>query len=113
MIVVGVRQRMTMRFQLILQFAGASAEDRDAMIALEEAIIRVLDDAGDVDGHDVGSGEMNVFILTDDPKLAFERIKHLVGTSRFMSDTKVAYREIGTDVFRVLFPPGVTRFQIS
>ena len=37
-----------------------------------------LGDVGIVDGHDFGSGEMNIFVHTDNPKSAFEKIKALV-----------------------------------
>ena len=40
------------------------------MIELEEGIMTSLGNLGQVDGHDAGSGEMNIFILTDQPKVA-------------------------------------------
>ena len=56
------------------------------MIELEEIIIRSLGNLGKVDGHDAGSGEMNIFVLTDHPELAFERVKQVLGTEDFMPD---------------------------
>ena len=102
-----------MKYQLVLQLPAASIKDYDAMVELEEAIIKSLGGVGDVDGHDAGSGEMNIFVLTDEPQAAFERVKALLGTEDFMPDLKVAYREIGTNVFTVLHPPGLTRFAIA
>ena len=83
------------------------------MIEIEEVVIGGLSDLGKVDGHDAGSGEMNIFILTDRPKLAFERVKRVLGTKDFMPDLKVAYREVGKDEFTILYPAGLTYFAIA
>jgi hypothetical protein len=60
-----------MEYLLVLQFPASSIKDYDVMVEFENAIIRTLDGFGKVDGHDFGLGEMNIFILTDEPKLAF------------------------------------------
>jgi hypothetical protein len=83
------------------------------MIELEETIMRSLGNLGKVDGHDAGSGEMNIFILSDHPKLAFERVNRVLGTEDFMPDLKVAYREIGKDEFTILHPAGLSYFAIA
>ena len=83
------------------------------MIELEEVIMRSLGNLGKVDGHDAGSGEMNIFILTEHPKLAFERVKQVLGTKDFMPDLKVAYREVGKEEFTILHPAGLTNFSIA
>jgi hypothetical protein len=102
-----------MKYQLVLQLPASSVKDYDAMIELEETIIRSLGNLGKVDGHDAGSGEMNIFILTDHPKLAFERVKQVLGTKDFMPELKVAYREIGKDQFIILHPAGLSCFAIA
>ena len=56
-----------MKYQLVLQFSGDSIGDYDAMIALEKDLIDELQGCANVDGHDVGSGGTNIFILTHDP----------------------------------------------
>jgi hypothetical protein len=64
-----------MKYQLILQLPASSAEDYDEMIELEEIVIGNLANLGCLDDHDAGSGEMNIFILADFSKAAFDRIK--------------------------------------
>jgi len=59
-------------YQLVIQLSG---DDLDALVRLEEAVVERLGDLGDVDGHDIGRGEMNIFIFTDDPRRAFDRIR--------------------------------------
>jgi hypothetical protein len=102
-----------MKYQLVLQLPASSIKDYDAMIELEETVMRNLGNFGAVDGHDAGSGEMNIFVLTDHPKLAFEGIKRVLGTKDFMPDLKVAYREIGKDEFTILYPAGLSYFAIA
>ena len=53
-----------MKYQLVLQLPASSIKDYDEMIELEETIIKGIGSLGKVDGHDAGSGEMNIFILT-------------------------------------------------
>jgi hypothetical protein len=102
-----------MKYQLVLQFPASSISDYDAMIELEEKIMQGLGDLGEVDGHDAGAAEMNVFILTDQPEFAFERVKDIVGTKDFMPDLKAAYREVGTNEYTILYPEGLTRFSLA
>lgn len=83
------------------------------MVELEDTIMRSLGNLGGVDGHDVGSGEMNIFILTDHPEPAFERIKPLLGTGDFMPDLKVAFRMIGHDEFTILHPADLTHLALA
>lgn len=102
-----------MKYQLVLQLPAFSAEDYDEMIELEKIIEGNLADLGDADGHDAGSGEMNIFILTDSPKAVFDRIRQAPAMRNVMPDLKVAYREIGKDDFTILHPAGLTRFAIA
>jgi len=99
--------------ELVLQLSGNSIQDYDAIVELENCIIAGLENLGDVDGHDMGAGEMNIFIRTDAPKLAFERIKTLAGIKDFMPNIKVAFRDIGGDDFTILYPAGLTHFVIT
>lgn len=103
-----------MNYQLVLQLPASSIRDYNAMIELEDVIIATLGDLGDVvDGHDAGLGEMNIFILTNEPRNAFDRVRQVLGTKDFLPELKVAFREIGKDRFTILYPPGLTNFAIS
>jgi hypothetical protein len=63
-----------MQYQLTLQFRGDSLGDYDAMVALEGELTEQVGDSADVDGHDCGSGETNIFIFTPDPAAPFQRL---------------------------------------
>jgi len=64
--------------ELVLQLPANSVKDYDTFIELENNIAAGLKNLGEVDGHDFGVGEMNIFVRTDCPKLAFEKIKSLI-----------------------------------
>ena len=99
--------------ELVLQLPGSSIKDYDSLIELEDSIIRDLGTVGKVDGHDMGVGEMNIFVRTDHPKLAFEKIKSILGTRDFMPQLKAAYRDVGGDTFTIIYPSTLEHFSIA
>jgi hypothetical protein len=90
--------------ELVLQLPADSIKDFDTLVELEDRIIACLENLGKVDGHDMGVGEMNIFVRTDHPKLVFNKIKAVLGTQDFMPDLKAASRCVGKDDFTILYP---------
>jgi hypothetical protein len=101
-----------MKYQLVLQWPASSIKDFDAVIEVESVLIDGLTADSEVDGHDAGSGETNIFIRTNDPIQAFDEIKSILGSRDFWVDTRVAYREVGKDDYIVLWPAGLANFRI-
>lgn len=95
-----------MQYQLVLQFRGDSLADYDAMVALENDLIAELGDSADVDGHDVGSGETNIFIITSDPVRAFQASKVVLERNRCLGAVTVAYRPVDGDDYTPVWPEG-------
>ncbi|MEI7732921.1 MAG: ABC transporter [Verrucomicrobiota bacterium] len=102
-----------MKYQLVLQWPASSIKDYDAMIEVENALVENLSTASDVDGHDAGSGEVNIFIRTDDPKRAFNEVKAILGTRDFWIDARVAYREVAGSEYTILWPKSLTEFKVA
>jgi hypothetical protein len=102
-----------MKYQLVLQLPGETMQDYDKMIELEKAVIAELGGLGKVDGHDMGSGEMNIFIDTDGPERAFKQLRGLLASRGALSRMTVAYRDFGSDDFTILHPLGATKFSIA
>ena len=102
-----------MKYQLVLQWPASSIKDYDAMIEVENALVVNLSPANDVDGHDAGSGEVNIFIRTDDPKRAFNEVKAILGTRDFWVDARVAYREVAESGYTILWPKDLTEFKVA
>src|SRR5438093_4411286 len=97
-----------------VQFRGDSLDDFDAMVALEEELIEQLGDSADVDGHDVGSGETNIFIFTSDPAATFRRARPVLERRQQLQSVTVAYREGEGEQFTVIWPEGtLTEFRVK
>lgn len=102
-----------MEYMLVLQWPSAcTAEDLDLLVSLEDQIIANIGDYGSVDGHDIGSGEMNIFIFTEDPKSTFARVKNIGSMPNHMKSLKAGYPEVGQDHFVPLYPEGLEYFSV-
>jgi hypothetical protein len=75
-----VRPKAAMH-QLVLQFATNSVRDYDDLVALERQLVAELGES-EVDGHDMGSGEANIFILTADAQTTFRYCSAADGCQR-------------------------------
>ena len=93
-----------MRYVLVLQFGADSLADYDAMVTLENNLIEELGTTAAVDGHDLGNGEMNIFILTSDPVATFERSKQVLEGSGRLQAVTAAYRAVESELYTVLWP---------
>ena len=101
-----------MKYQLILQWP-TSKLDYDAMIAIEELVMAEFTGDHVVDGHDAGSGEMNVFILTDDPLGAFREVRSILGAHPAWPGLRAAYRDLDEEGFTIVWPKGLASFDIA
>ena len=92
-----------MKYQLVLQFDASNTADFDQLIEIEDMLENKLGNLHEVDGHDFGSGEMNIFIHTNDPKAAFELAKHSLSASE-LTTMKAAFRKLDGETYQVLWP---------
>jgi uncharacterized protein DUF695 len=95
-----------MKYQLALQFPANSITDYDDLIAIEDALITELGDTADVDGHDCGSGEMNIFIFVNEPEKIFETIRPVLAKRKKLEKVVAAYRETDGEEYTTLWPIG-------
>jgi hypothetical protein len=102
-----------MKYQLVLQWPASCLRDHDDLIDVESALIEKLSALNEVDGHDAGSGEVNIFIRTDDPKRAFNEVEAILGTRDFWVDAHVAYREVAGSEYTILWPKDLTEFKVA
>ena len=98
-----------MQYQLTLQFRGDSLDEYDAMVALEDDLTEELGDSADVDGHDAGSGETNIFIFTSDPAATFHRVRPVLERTQRLQAVTAAYREVEGERHTVIWPEGSQR----
>ena len=97
-----------MQYQLVLQFAAEAISDYHALIAIESQLIAVLGEAA-VDGHDMGSGEANIFLVTSDPQKTFRQIAPVLERTGHMAAVAAAYRRTDEDLYHVLWPENSSR----
>ena len=97
-------QTRIVNYQLVFQFRGDSTELLDNINALETELIDSLGERGRVDGHDIKSGKVNLFINTQDPASAFRRSKPSLERRELLNTVTVAHRLEGGAKFTVLWP---------
>jgi len=102
-----------MEYMLVLQWPIGSIPDYEAIVALETALIDALPDGSQIDGHDAGSGEMNIFISTDRPAQVFDQLKGRLLAHDLFSDVRAGYREATENEYAILWPPGLRSFPVS
>jgi hypothetical protein len=98
-----------MKYQLVLQFPADSRSDEDAASALEEELEQVLGETADVDGHNAGETQTNVFLLTADPAATFKMVKPVLHRHGQLEWVTAAYREQHGDNYIVLWPEDWTQ----
>jgi len=64
-------------YQLVLEFHGDDLENFDRVIALATKLEEELE-SGEVDGHDVGGGIVNIFIDTREPRQCFKEAMRII-----------------------------------
>ena len=94
-----------MAYQIVVQAHGDALEDYDVMLAMEERLASAIGSLGEVDGHDIGSGETNVFILTEAPRAAFASVLPILEEFRVLDRVRVAYRRVDDDTYTLLWSP--------
>jgi hypothetical protein len=103
---------MNAQYQVVVQWDD-NVGDFDFLIEIEDALIGALSERHEVDGHDMGSGEANIFIISTDPMLAFGEIKDALEGKLSMGDIRIAYRDLEGDTFTILWPEGLNEFDVA
>lgn len=99
-----------MTYQMVLQWNVSSLADYDRLIRIEDLLIRSLGAGHEVDGHDEGSGQMNIFIRTDDPKQAFDQTRIILSQTEAWRTVRIAYREDSKSAYTILWPNDLAEF---
>lgn len=101
-----------MKYQIVIQLPEALYDDLDWIADVEDKLDETLLNA-EVDGHDIGSGEVNIFIHTNDPVNVFKIAKNILeeeGVS--LENIKAAYREIIGEDYIPLWPENLSDFKV-
>ncbi|MFZ1199708.1 MAG: hypothetical protein WAO07_06025 [Desulfobacterales bacterium] len=102
-----------MSYQLVLQFQGRDIDDFEELVHLEDTLIANLEERHQVEGHDFGDDTMNIYIQTDAPEAAFDKIREVLHHS-LLDKTKAAWRQSDASEFTVIWPEkNDGRFEVS
>lgn len=97
-------------YQFVIQFPESAFSASDDLVRYEDALISVLGETHDLDGHDIGSGEVNFFVFTDDPVGALDMIRKAMGGVLLSHpEVRAAARLIDDEIYQPLWPLGDVR----
>jgi len=103
------------KYQLVVQFKveDEGTDGLSLLDALEENLEEIDDGRALFDGHDIGSGEVNFFIMTNEPTSTFARLRPLLEGKGLLNRSEIAYRELDDENFSPLWPPGLKHFEVT
>jgi hypothetical protein len=92
---------------------GVFANDHDARIATEDRLLEKMSCHSIVDGHDLGSREMNLFVVTDDPNAFFAQVKEILRAQVYGHVCSARYRKADGSRYTILWPKHLTQFDVA
>jgi hypothetical protein len=102
-----------MKYQLVMQFDEELDGGLNKLIVVEDILEENLSSIADVDGHDIGNGQMNIFIFTDSPSEVLKEILIIFTEEpKLVSAMRIAYREVVGNQFIYLWPTNLTDFKV-
>ena len=93
-----------MDYQLIIKFWRPSLDDETFLPAIQDELKAVLGDAAELDGYDVSDKEINLFVVTPDPKHSFRRINTILEQRGVVRGVSAAFRLVGGAQFTSIWP---------
>jgi hypothetical protein len=93
-----------MDYQLVIKFWRKSLQDEAFLPAIENELKDVLGEAAQLDGYDVSAEEINLFVITSDPKHSFRRIKAVLDKRGVVRGVSAAFRLAGGAQFTSIWP---------
>ncbi|WP_166212207.1 hypothetical protein [Cognatiluteimonas telluris] len=98
-----------MDYQLVIKFRRKSLADDDAVAAIQDELRQALGDSAALDGYDLDAREINLFVVTPDPKHSFRRLKAVLEGRDMLQGVSAAFRLVGGAQFTSLWPLRTTR----
>lgn len=98
-----------MEYQLVIKFWRKSLGDETFLATIQAELASVLGDSAQLDGYDISAKEINLFVVTPDPKHSFRRIKTVLESRGISQGVSAAHRLVGGAHFTSLWPMRATR----
>jgi hypothetical protein len=98
-----------MDYQLVIKFWRKSLDDESFLTTIQSELKEVLGDAVTLDGYDINAKEINLFVVTPDPKHSFRRLKVVLEAKGISRGVSAAFRLVGGAHFTSIWPLRTTR----
>lgn len=93
-----------MDYQLVIKFWRKSLADETFLATIENALKEVLGDDAKLDGYDVSAKEINLFVMSPDPRHSFRRARSVLEGLGIQNGVSAAYRLVGGARFTSIWP---------
>ena len=93
-----------MDYQLVIKFRRKSLQGEAFLATIESELKEVLGGAAILDGYDVSPKEINLFVLTTDPRHSFRRAKDVLERLDVLHSVSAAFRLVGGARFTSIWP---------
>jgi len=98
-----------MDYQLVIKFWRKSLQDQDFLARIQGELEAALGDSASWDGYDNNAREINLFVVTPDPKHSFRRINAVLESRGIVQGVSAASRLVGGAHFSSIWPLRATR----
>jgi hypothetical protein len=98
-----------MEYQLVIKLWRNSLTGEAFLATLQDQLDQALGDSVELEGHDVSAKEVNLFMLTDDPRPTFRKAKDVLARLGVENGVSAAFRLNGGAQFTSLWPLRSTR----
>jgi hypothetical protein len=98
-----------MDYQLVIKFWRKSLEGEAFLTTIESELKVALGATAILDGYDVSPKEVNLFVLTSDPRHSFRRAKDVLERLGVLHSVSAAFRLVGGARFTSIWPLRTTR----
>ncbi|MGC4089427.1 MAG: hypothetical protein QM756_16370 [Polyangiaceae bacterium] len=102
-----------MKYMLVLQWPALGLQSLDALVEIEDTLRGSLARGHAVDGHDMGTGEANIFIVTKNPRAAFSSVRDILSGNDCWRLMRSGYRSLKTDEYSPLWPEALDVFDVN
>lgn len=104
-----LRYNPPMQYQLIIKFWRKSLTDEGFLATIEAELKQALGDKVELEGYDKSPKEINLFMMTAEPKDTFRRVRDVLEKRGLVHGVSAAYRLVGGARFTSLWPLRSTR----
>lgn len=99
----------TMDYQLVIKFWRKSLENEEFLATIEGELKEALGNKVELEGYDVTPKEINLFMLTSDPRTSFRQARNVLEKLGVAKGVSAAYRLAGGAKFTSIWPLRSTR----